>query len=87
MSSFQNRGAHRICLLLFRRFFGLCGRGFRCGILCFAHPINLLHELPIKPAQTTRHLTLLRGALSGEGRNVPQWMVCNVARKTYEGAR
>jgi len=70
MSSFPNKGAHRVCLLLFRtsrRLFGLCSRGFREGNLCLAHPINILHELPIKPAQTTSHLAFLCGTLSGEG--------------------
>lgn len=50
-----------------------------------AHPIDLLHELPVEPSQTTRHLAFFRRALSRERGNVPQRMVRDVAREANQG--
>jgi len=83
MSSFQTRVPITFALLLSRTCRRIFGFGGRSCTFCLAHPINILHKLPIEPAQTTSHLAFLRGTFSGEGRNVPQWMVCNVTRKTY----
>ena len=56
--------------------------------LRLTHPIDLLHKLPIEPAQPAGHLALLQHALAPErGGDVPERMVCDVAREADQRAR